>query len=148
MEENNLPELDNLLPFQLYRLGRLLRHYLQQKQRAQGYEFTPEQFFIVYRVYSKNGLSQRELADKVLQDHPNITRLIDKLEKEDFLKREDDPHDRRNYIVRPSAKGREIFQQAIPLIHEEHNKVLEGISEEEVEIIQKIIKKIEHNLRM
>ena len=80
MKDTLIAELDQTITYQVYRSGRLLRHYLQQKLKIDEAQLTPEQFYILLRLYMKDGQTQRELADRILNDHPNITRLIDKLE--------------------------------------------------------------------
>jgi MarR family transcriptional regulator for hemolysin len=148
MKKPLIEELDNVLPHQVSRLGRLLRFYIQQKLDKHESHLTPEQYFIIYRLYYKDGQTQRELADTSLRDHPNITRILDKLEGKGFLQREDDVNDRRTFIIKLSAKGRKSFEEVIPLIKAEQKKLLKGISKEEIKNIQSILSRIEANMEI
>lgn len=146
MKKPFLEDLEGVFPHQLYRMGRLLRYYLQQKLKDDASKITPEQYFIIYRLFLKDGQTQRELADKTLNDHPNITHLIDKLEQKGYVQRGDDEKDRRSYIIKLSAKGRRDFENAIPMIKRETDRILKGISRKEIETVQNVLNRIEANI--
>lgn len=141
-----LEDLESVFPHQLYRTGRLLRYFLQRRLKDDESRLTPEQYFIIYRLFLKDGQTQRELADRTLNDHPNITNLIDRLEEKGYVQRGDDETDRRSYVIRLSAKGRRNFERAIPMIKREIDKLLKGISREEIKTVQKVLSNLEANI--
>ncbi len=57
-------------------------------------------------------LSQRELSDILIVDRSNITGLIDRMEKADWVKRQPVPGDRRAYRVALTPEGRRLWRQA------------------------------------
>ena len=141
-----ISDLDSTITYQVYRSGRLLRHFLHQKLRIDEVQLTPEQFFILLRLYMKDGQTQRELADKILNDHPNITRLIDKLEKSAYVQRTNDAKDRRSFLITLSPKGRALCESRVPLIKKERARLFKGLTEEELKVFQSILRRIETNL--
>ena len=60
------------------------------------------------------GLSQRELADTLVVDRSNVTGLIDRMEAAGWVRRADDPADRRVYRVLLTAAGRRLWQKVAP----------------------------------
>lgn len=64
-------------------------HYIKisilQVFKEKKFKITPEQFFTLYILYQENGMYQRQLAKKLLKDRPNITRLVDILEKKNLF---------------------------------------------------------------
>ena len=148
MKEDELFDLmfDDFLVYQLYGTVRLLRLRLQKVLDEVVPNFTPEQFWLLFKLYIKDGQSQRELADKNLNDYPNITRLIDKLEKKGYVYREVDEKDRRMFKVYVSEKGKSFIKNNIPLILSEREKLLEGISPEEDKIVKNALKRLEQNI--
>ena len=148
MKEDELFDLmfDDFLVYQLYGTVRLLRLRLQKVIDEVVPNFTPEQFWLLFKLYIKDGQSQRELADKNLNDYPNITRLIDKLEKKGYVYREVDEKDRRMFKVYVSEKGKSFIKNNIPLILSEREKLLEGISPEEDKIVKNALKRLEQNI--
>jgi len=146
MKDTTLSELDETITYNVYRSGRLLRHFLQQKLKIDEEHLTPEQFFILLRLYVKDGQTQRELADKILNDHPNITRLIDKLEQKAYVQRANNATDRRSYLITLSAKGREFCASRVPLIHQERERILKGLTKKELDMFKGILRRIEANI--
>jgi len=147
MEKNELIDLDDFLIYQIYGSSRLLRFRLQKLLDANEPKFTPEQAFLLYKLYMNDGQSQRQLADKILNDYPNITRLIDKLEKKGYVRREVDENDRRMFKVYMSEEGKSRFKTSVPLIIHEREKLLENVSSEEQKIVKDVLKRIEQNVQ-
>jgi len=146
MKKTNLPDLNEILMHQLFRTGRLLRFYIQQFLDIDKFAFTTEQFFLFYRLYIKDGQTQRELADKTLNDHPNITRLIDKLEEKGYVKRNPDKDDRRTFMIKITEEGIQLFEQMLPIVEAERKKLLNGISTEDQKTVKKVLNQLEENM--
>jgi DNA-binding MarR family transcriptional regulator len=146
MNRKTITELDNVITYQVYRAGRLLRFFLQNKLQIDKEHLSPEQFFILFRLYMKDGQNQRNLADRILNDHPNITRLLVKLEKRGYIKRKADMRDGRSISVTLSAKGRRLCESSVPLIQEVREKILQGIDKDDIRVFQKMLKQVEKNI--
>lgn len=145
-KRKKLPDRKNVLIYQIYRSGRLLRYYMQKLLDTDPYPMTQEQFLLLYQVYAKDGQSQRELADEKLNDYSNITRIIDQLEKKGYVHRRPDPKDRRTFNIVLSEAGKIMFDEITVDINREEQKIMKGITREEVEIVKRVLGKIERNL--
>ena len=73
------------------------------------------------------GISQRELGDRLVVDRSNVTGLIDRLEKSGWVRREDDPVDRRVYRVGLTPSGLALWQKTNPLYLEVVAQVTRGL---------------------
>jgi MarR family transcriptional regulator, transcriptional regulator for hemolysin len=138
--------LDKATAYVILRLGRLLRNDLSRTLINAGVEITPEQWFILFRLYEQAGLSQSDLADKVLHDHPNITRMIDALEARVLIRRDNDPEDRRRYVLQLSDAGRQLVEQLFPLVIARRQQLFRGLDEQAIEHLHATLKVIEQNL--
>jgi DNA-binding MarR family transcriptional regulator len=78
---------------------------------------------------SDEGMSQRELGEVLVVDRSNVTGLLDRMEKAGWVKRSDDPRDRRVYRVSLTAAGRQLWRRVNPLYVESVARVTEGVSE-------------------
>jgi DNA-binding MarR family transcriptional regulator len=78
---------------------------------------------------SDEGMSQRELGEVLVVDRSNVTGLLDRMEKSGWVKRSDDPRDRRVYRVSLTAAGRQLWRRVNPLYVESVARVTEGFSE-------------------
>lgn len=78
---------------------------------------------------SRDGLSQRELSDQLVVDRSNVTGLLDRMERAGWVRRTDDPDDRRVYRVVLTPAGRKLWETVTPLYVAAVNKVTAGITE-------------------
>lgn len=74
-----------------------------------------------------SGASQRELSDHLVVDRSNVTGMIDRLEAAGWVRRTDDPHDRRVYRVVLTPKGRALWEKVTPRYLEVVAQVTAGI---------------------
>ena len=138
--------LDNATAYKITRLARLLRLHLRRYFLERGVDISPEQWPILFRLYERPSQSQSELAAKDLNDHPNITRMVDQLEKRGLVMRETDPEDRRRHLVSLTTEGHAFMAQILPTVAAERQVVFAGITEDEIDELLRIMEKIERNL--
>lgn len=63
---------------------------------------------------AEGGLSQRELSDHLVVDRSNVTGLVDRMERAGWLRRTDDPVDRRVYRIVLTPAGRTLWEEVTP----------------------------------
>jgi DNA-binding MarR family transcriptional regulator len=139
-------KLDQATAYLIHRMARLLRVHLIQFFEREGLDITPEQMFIMFRLHEKEGQAQAELADKALNDHPNVTRLLDALEKRDFIARRADPEDRRKSLIFLTEEGQVLMTRLLPLAIEERRRLFRGITQQELDLFEDIMKRVEQNI--
>jgi len=81
---------------------------------------------------SDGGISQRELGDRLVVDRSNVTGLLDRLEKAGWVRRSDDPLDRRIYRVTLTPTGRRLWRQVAPRYDAVVAQVVGGLEEKTV----------------
>jgi DNA-binding MarR family transcriptional regulator len=64
----------------------------------------------ILRGAGSDGLACREIGERMIARDPDITRLLDRLEKRGLLRRARDQHDRRVIITRITAAGLRILK--------------------------------------
>ena len=132
-----------------YAIGKTA-HYLKMVAltffKEEQFMLTPEQFFTLYFLYKEDGINQRQLARIALKDRPNITRILDILEKNNFVHREVDPNNRRIYKVFITEEGKKKAETILPLFIEVQNMAKNGLTDEEIDSLIRILGKIRSNL--
>jgi MarR family transcriptional regulator, 2-MHQ and catechol-resistance regulon repressor len=73
------------------------------------YGLTVPQFAVLECLGHCGPLKQTALSRKMLVSGGNMTVVVDNLEKEGLVRRADDPHDRRAFIVCLTVKGKKLF---------------------------------------
>ncbi|ATC65299.1 MarR family transcriptional regulator [Nibricoccus aquaticus] len=72
-------------------------------------------------------MSQRELSDVLVVDRSNVTGLLDRMEKAGWVKRADDPADRRVYRISLTAAGRKLWAKVRPKYEDSVAAVTRGL---------------------
>ena len=83
-------------------------------------------------------ISQRLL----FKDVASVNRMIELLVKKNFLLREEDKKDRRKKVLKTTDKGKRVLELAIPIIKKNREIAQNDISEEEKEVLFKLLGKI------
>ena len=99
---------------------------------AEGLDITPEQYFILYKLFIKDGVPQVQLADSAFGDFPNMTRILDGLEKKKLIRRQKDPKDRRKYLILLTEKGRSSMNELKKPILNERERLFGEFSQVEL----------------
>jgi DNA-binding MarR family transcriptional regulator len=95
--------------------GRVARFYARQLRLAsthlRGWDLSLAQFDALAMIGRHNGLTQQELAARLLVTQGNITQLLDKLERRGLLRR--CPEGRVNRLVLTEA-GKQLHDLVVP----------------------------------
>jgi DNA-binding MarR family transcriptional regulator len=121
----------------------LLLRESQRLFRPQG--LTAAQFNVLNLLADEaaaGGLSQRELADLLVVDRSNVTGLVDRMEAAGWVRRGDDPGDRRVHRVRLTAAGRKLWQAVAPGYAEVVAQVTGGLGAAELERGLRLLAKV------
>jgi DNA-binding MarR family transcriptional regulator len=90
-----------------------------------------------------DGLSQRELGDLLVVDRSNVTGLVDRMEKAGWVRRADDPSDRRVYRVKLTAAGRKLWGKISPDYQAVVLQVVKGIPEKQARAAIETLSKLQ-----
>jgi len=135
--------IDDAVAYRILRAARRLRYGLAHALDAWGTGLSPEQFVLLFRVLERDGLTQRELGDPLLDDRPNISRIVAALEGRGWVERRPDPADRRVKRIHSTPEGRAFFDTLRPRIVEERQRIFGGISDERLEVFLDVLETVE-----
>jgi DNA-binding MarR family transcriptional regulator len=111
-------------------------------------EITPSHAGILRLVAQTEGLSQKELCDRLSILPSRLVVLIDELEGKQLLRRADDPSDRRSYALRLTPKGANVMSSLREIAQRHHEEMCKGLTADETKILTELLNKIAsaHNL--
>lgn len=110
------------------------------------FDITPEQFAILALLQERNGLQQREIADLLLKDRPNITRILERMQNKKLIRRETDSKDRRAVRVHLTTHGRKLFPEVEKVALDFRTQAYRGLSEAELNQFKETLHMISENL--
>lgn len=135
--------LRQILNYQLRRSSVQAMMLVQQKLASIGLRRIT--YAVLSVIVDNPGMRQGHLADVLGIDRPNIVKVIDALEEEGLLKRENSDKDRRVYELRATKLGQQFAENGAELLENVDAILLNGIAKEDLNILNKILKTIESN---
>lgn len=97
-------------------------------------------------LWEKEGVTQREIAQKAKVENSTTTRTLDKLENLGLVVRQTDPNSRRSFCIFLTDKGRALKEQLQPIavgVNQEMLSVLERQERDEmIRILQKLVEQV------
>lgn len=103
---------------------------------------TVSQFGVLEALLHIGPLNQKALGEKLLKSGGNITLVIDNLEKSGWVKRQKDPEDRRSMLIHLTEEGEEFISSYFPRHVEQIMSEFDVLSDDELEQLSAICKKI------
>lgn len=139
-------ESDKSAAHLIYRVGRLLRYRAARFFMENEIDISPEQWMLLVRIGELQPTAISDLADSVINDHPNITRLTYGLEKKGFVERTRNPEDRRSSLLSLTPDGEAFIRRVYPDLSEEKDSLFAGLDRSDVATLVKTLKVIELHL--
>jgi DNA-binding MarR family transcriptional regulator len=111
----------------LMRTADLARRHITTVIEPHG--LTPQQFNVlrILRGAGTDGLPTLEVANRMIEQTPGITRLLDRLEAKELIKRQRCPKDRRQHLCWIAPKGLALLQKLDAPITRWHEDTLKGL---------------------
>jgi len=92
----------------------------------------------ILRGIHPEGHSRCEIVRRMIERAPDVTRLIDRLEKQGFVARDRTERDRRLSISRITAAGLELLTRLEPHVHQVHKQIAERLSPDDQRELSRI----------
>ncbi|MBC7798139.1 MAG: MarR family transcriptional regulator [Pyrinomonadaceae bacterium] len=111
---------------------------------CQTFGITSTQYNVlrILRGVYPSGHSRNEIALRMLERAPDVTRLLDRLEKTDFLQRDRSEKDKRFTVNKITDKGLDLLGEMDSYIEQTENFIGSEITQEECVKLSSICEKI------
>jgi len=100
---------------------------------------TVTQLRLLVFLSEEAGLSNADLADRLLVTRPSVSALLDRLERGGFIRREVAPHDRRGICIWLEDRGRQAVESSIAECGEYLANLIGGMDDAELDAITKAL---------
>jgi DNA-binding MarR family transcriptional regulator len=122
---------------------------LQKELRArlQEHGISTAQWFLLRVLWLEEGLSQRELSDRVNTTEPTTQSALLRMEKQGIVRRRRSTTDRRAYNIYLTPKGRGLEAKLIPYALEVNEIAGRGLKGAEARQFKALINKVRSNLK-
>lgn len=127
-------------------ISRLFRAHIRATERQEGVMTQPGAHLVLSMLAIHDGINQRELVRQTHLRPPTVSVILKKMEGEGLIVRTSNPDDLRSEYVYLSEAGRQLDQEHLVRIRRMDAVALQGLTEEEIETLIRLLPKIRDNL--
>jgi len=140
------PDLDFSPVAVISRLGRVRGHLdAQLDELFAAHGLSAPSFGVLVtlaRVDDGGGVSQRRLMDELGLTSGTVSVRMDRLVSQGLVDRGPDPQSARNTLISLTDRGRELFERVVPAHLANEQRLLSGLSPQELELLAGLLRKL------
>lgn len=125
-----------------FQIERVRRHTRDEVERALSKKGATMREYWILSCVCDQAYSQTQLAELLAIDASDMVRLIDSLERHDWVSRDRDPSDRRRQIVTPTKKGAKVQAQLAEQVAAAEDRALDVSTTKQLKSLKKLSKAI------
>ena len=117
------------------------------QQRAAGLGFSPGQFPILIELWLENGLTQKQLLERIDSEQATMANTLSRMERDGLIERRPHPSDKRAQLVFLTEKAAGLEEQALDAALAADQDLFKGFLIFERELLMEYIRRILVNAR-
>jgi DNA-binding MarR family transcriptional regulator len=133
----NIEGPEKYICFKLNKVRRKIHRYYESKLAP--FNITPVQFYVLSALWDKDKMKFKDLARRLDMDGSTLTGILDRMEKRGFIKRKEDPNDRRSILVCLTRESKEIRPQMIEIAQDLDHEFRNKVPDEEFQMLLKVL---------
>lgn len=106
---------------------------------------TRVQWIALYYIKKSQGIRQMDLAEMMESKETTIARLVNRMEKNGLIEKQQDPHDGRAVKLYCTDQGNELFKVLLPVCSDFFNNIINDIPQEDLTIFKSVLDKLVDN---
>ncbi|HEX6980998.1 MAG TPA: MarR family transcriptional regulator [Alphaproteobacteria bacterium] len=130
--------IDDYLSYLLARASHQVSHEFHRELKPYGLSVL--EWRVLATLEGSDGCSLGEVADAVLFKQPTVTKLIDRMERDGWVKRQPGAGDRRRIRIVMTAKGRAVVQELLVKAKRHEAACLASYTPAEIENLKRILR--------
>jgi DNA-binding MarR family transcriptional regulator len=113
------------------------------------YDMTPQQYNVlrILRGAGEEGIPTLEISDRMIEQAPGITRLLDRLEAKKLVRRQRCPEDRRQVLCWLTPEGTSLIERLDEPVNAADATAMAMLSQDEQKELIRLLDKVRAGLR-
>ena len=108
------------------------------------YGLSVGQFDVLAQVGAHEGITQKELAEKLLVTKSNVCQILSRMEERGLVTRRQECRAKRPFLT---EEGRSLFDEVVPSQEELINRLLSCVPSEDHNLLSKTLGRLDRTLR-
>ncbi|HPU50805.1 MAG TPA: MarR family transcriptional regulator [Burkholderiaceae bacterium] len=134
-------DLQAFLPYRLAVLSEAVSRCVSQVY-GERFQLSRDEWRVLAALADAGTMKSSAAALHTTLDKMQVSRACGRLERRGLIRRDEDPEDRRNKILRLSAQGRELLDQLVPVVQARAAELLQALDPQESRALERIIEKL------
>ncbi len=135
---------DKSLAYVINRLSRQLTQALNDELKSHG--VAPGQFPVLMCLWEQDGLTQRELYERVKIEQATMSNTLKRMERDCLIYREPDPADRRSMRIHLTGMAKKLEEKLIKGAKSVNKTALDGLKKKERKQLMEMLLVMSDNL--
>lgn len=123
------------------------KNVLERAFISNGFDVTAEQWAVLMCLWNRDAQTQNEIADELVKDKTNLSRILDLMQKNGYILRQQHENDRRSYRIVLTEFAKESIPGLISIANQVNNMSTIGLSGRQVEEVSGLLRMILKNLQ-
>jgi DNA-binding MarR family transcriptional regulator len=128
----------------IHRTSGHIQHVLQQMLKGHGLTEPQYNVLRILRGAGSGGLRCSDIGDRMVSRDPDVTRLLERLQRQLLIERRRDGRDRRVIYSRISASGLQALRELDPLVESASKSLLGHMSRQKLSELIGLLEEIRH----
>lgn len=142
--DNAALNLNTFFPYQFSVLAQQVTQFIAQIYETFG--LTKMEWRVIATIGYHHEISARDICKFTHLDKMQVSRAINKLIKSELLIQQTSAEDRRKNLLNLTTKGDSLYKEIIPLVEAQEEKLLDGLTTKEQELLKEITIKLSSQL--
>ena len=125
--------------------SRAIERALNEELAPHGITF-PQWQVLAWLALEGEELSQSQLADRLRIEPPTLAGILDRMERDGWVRRHPSTKDRRKKMVRPTPRVRPIWDQVVTCARRVRARAVQGVDPAELETVKRVLATVRENL--
>jgi len=130
------------------RAGKIMSNSIQTKLRELGLDIPHEHMVVMFMLWRKDGINQKEIVGDIIKDKSTITRGLHYLEKHNIIVRITDEKDKRSKKIFLTQKGKDMKKKVSPMMSEVNAAAAQSVTKKDLETCKKVLIQVFENLKI
>jgi len=141
-QTRKFPSIEGEAGLNILRTSEVLYDRLNTPLKKLELTFTQYNVLRILRGAGSQGVTCSQLAERMIVRDPDVTRLLDRLEKKGLVERHRSEKDRRVLVVKISPAGLELLQTADHPVREAMNSSMQKLKKETLLLLIEALEKV------
>ncbi len=137
-------DFEESLGYWIFSTAHAMSRALNEELSAHG--ITYRQWEVLAWLSYLGEVSQIELAESMRIEAPTLVGLLDRMERDDWIQRVQDPNDRRKKLIRPTDRVEPVWNRMVECAQRIRLRAREGLSLEQLDQLRDTLAAMRANL--